>query len=114
MRNPYYPLPIKNTRRPRTEWISGPDPLIRDKYYAFLKHRSQAHYRRESYELDFEDWLEFWTDSNWQRRGRKGDSLCLIMRDPDFGWCRENCVVTTRRECARRIGQRRRSQTHDE
>lgn len=116
MRNPYYPLPQqgKTQRRKRTGWITGPDPKVRDKYYAFLKHRAQAKYRKESYELDFEDWLEFWTDSNWNRRGRGAYDVCLAMKDPDFGWCKENCIIINRKEQCQRVGGRRREQNNVE
>jgi len=111
MRKPYYPTPKSQSgRQRRTEWVTGTDPLTRDKYYAYLKHRAQAKYRRELYDLEFEDWLELWPDSLWHQRGRYSHSLCLAQRDPDFGWIRENCVVVNRGSQCKRTGSRR---THD-
>jgi len=107
MRKPYYPTPQTDSgRRRRDRWITGSDPVLRDKYYAYLKHRAQAKYRREHYELDFEDWLELWPDSKWHLRGRYSHSLCLTLLKPEFGWVRENCVVVNRGSQCKRIGGR--------
>lgn len=74
------------------------DPAKHIKYMPYLKHRSQAAYRLEDYELTFEDWLYFWPDSNWHRRGRLGHDLCLTRDNPDLPWNRSNCSVITRKE----------------
>lgn len=77
-------------------WCTGPDELKHEKYYAFLKHRSQAKYRCEPHDLTFEDWLEFWTDENYSQRGRSRDSLILAMSDPELGWTKSNLYITDR------------------
>ena len=79
-------------------WKSGPNPFIREIYYAYLKHRSQARYRGEEHLLTFQDWQEFWTEDRWQIRGRGHDDLVLTRTDPEAGWHKSNCELITRRE----------------
>lgn len=103
-----YIAPIKNIKvkgdglRGRytdpSTWKTGPNPLTREKYYAFLKHRSQASYRKETYNLSWEDWQSFWNDDDFVKRGRKVDDLCLTRYNFNLAWDIDNCVVCTRRE----------------
>lgn len=78
------------------KWIMGPDPLTREKYYAWLRHRCQARFRKEAYELSFDDWQKLWSDEDFVRRGRKADSLCLSRIDPKDSWSLDNCAIVTR------------------
>jgi len=78
-------------------WKSGPDPVVHAQYIAWLRARSQAHFRREPWDLTFDQYRELWHD-NWHRRGRTRDTLCLSRRDYDLGWCVDNCELLTRRE----------------
>jgi hypothetical protein len=82
----------------RDMWITGPDPIRRDKYYAYLNHKAQAKYRNETYQLEFEDWERLWTDENWHQRGRKLDNLLLCRWEWDEGWTVENVRVCPKRE----------------
>ena len=43
-------------------WTTGPCPIRRDKYYGWLKHRAQARYRNEYYDLEFEQFESLWKD----------------------------------------------------
>lgn len=79
-------------------WKTGPDPTRRDKYYAYLKHKSQANFRKEVYLLDWEDWEHIWTDSLWELRGRKIEDLCLTRTDFSGAWSTDNVIVCTRRK----------------
>jgi hypothetical protein len=90
----------KNPRAPRPhQWISGPDELTHEKYYAWHKHRSQAHYRGELHELTFDDWLVLWSDpEQWDNRGRQKDCWVLSRQDIEKSWSLENCVIITRYE----------------
>jgi len=99
-------------RRPRRrtpeKWRSGPDPVQHEMYYAWAKHRSQANYRGEAYELTFEDWQTIWADPElFLRRGRKPDDVTLTRRDPEQAWSLDNCVVMTRLEHLRKEMARR-------
>ena len=79
-------------------WVTGPDPLTHEKYYAFLKHRAQAKFRNEDYCLTWDDWQELWDDETYLKRGRSADSLCLSRLDFESGWTRCNVHVISRRE----------------
>ena len=93
----------KGTNRPGRcvdpdSWCTGPDPVRHDKYYAYLKHRAQARYRKEAYSLTWDDWEQLWPDDLWSQRGRSAHNLCLHQRDLDAGWHRNNVEVTTRKQ----------------
>lgn len=88
---------IRNRRVNPDIWITGPDLMRREKYYAFLKHRCQCRYRGEDYQLTFEDWENFWPDDVYLRRGRSIDSLLLTRYDISEGWSVENCLIQDRK-----------------
>jgi len=75
---------LKPRSRPQ-QWCTGTDPQRRDNYYAYLKHRAQARYRKEPYGLTFSDWEQLWTPELQAQRGTTSESLCLRMLDPDMG-----------------------------
>lgn len=90
-------------------WISGPDPLAHDKYYAWLKHRSQARYRGEQYELSWDDWNSLWSNEDFAKRGRKNTDLCLARINQTESWNYANCHVVTRKDHLKRNGEFRKS-----
>lgn len=97
---------VKRSRRTTPElWVSGPDPIVHDMYYAWLKHKAQANYRHEEHELSWEDWLEIWTPDNWANRGRAATDLCLSRIDPYGAWAANNVQVVERREHLKRQGE---------
>ena len=64
---------------------------------AFVRSRSQAWFRNESWELTWEDYQVFWkTTSRWARRGRRNEDLVLTRLDPTKPWNRDNCCILTR------------------
>ena len=81
------------------------DPFERERYYAFTKHRAQAHYRREEYDLTHDDWCELWDRETFLQRGRGIDDLCLSRKDHTGAWCRENVHIVPRREHLKRNGE---------
>ena len=106
--NTYAPLgPIRH--HPDT-WKSGPDYLDHQKYYAWLKHKAQAAYRGESYELDWPDWQTIWKGDLWHSRGRGNYDLALTRIDSKKPWCMKNCELVTRLEQYRRQGIKRRGE----
>lgn len=82
------------------KWFSGPDPILHDWYNKWLKHRCQCVFRKEAYELSWEDFKSVWfpTDGSepWKSRGRSVDSLCLIRKDTALPWRRDNVEIVTR------------------
>lgn len=83
-------------------WKSGPCPLKHEKYYAWLKHRSQARFRGEHYELEWEDFDNIWSDQDFLKRGRKNSDFCLARIDPLESWSVDNCHVVTRQQHLKR------------
>jgi hypothetical protein len=86
-----------------TNWLSGPDPLMHDMYYAWAKHRSQANYRKEAYDLTWDDWQTIWANPvDFQNRGRKPEDLTLTRIDDDGAWTADNVEIMTRLEQLRK------------
>lgn len=84
-------------------WISGPDILTHEMYYAWQKHKAQANFRKEAHDLTWEDWLEIWhKPSEFLSRGRQPEDLTLTREDPMGAWTLSNCIVVTRLEQLRR------------
>jgi hypothetical protein len=81
----------------RSKWIKGPCPVRHDKYYAWLKHRSQANYRKEPYTLTWDQWETLWTDDLFLRRGKGPDSVCLTQLDRSIGWTIDNVEIIVRK-----------------
>ena len=103
------PLPTKLERDGKPgrhvnpdKWITGPDIVRRDKYYGFLRHRAQAKYRKEDYQLTFEQFESLWSNDDWFRRGKAIDKLCMSQINYDIGWVEGNVEVITRGEQLRR------------
>jgi hypothetical protein len=88
-------------------WITGPDPVLHDKYVAFLRARSQAHYRGELWTLTWDQWQEFWGE-DWHRRGRLPHQIRMSRRDWNQPWCLDNMVKMTQSEHNRHNAKRRR------
>lgn len=80
------------------KWKTGPDILVREKYYAWLKHRTQAKYRGEEHTISWDFWQNIWQDDVWFQRGRGGQSLILGRVDWDQGWHEHNVEIMTRRK----------------
>jgi hypothetical protein len=84
-------------------WISGPDILTHDMYYAWHKHRAQANFRKEPYHLTWDDWQKIWANPiDFQNRGRRPEDLTLTRIDDDGDWTMANVMVTTRLEQLRK------------
>jgi hypothetical protein len=88
-------------------WISGPDEVQHDMYYAWSKHRAQANYRNEPYTLTWADWQKIWANPiDFLNRGRKPDDLTLTRCDDDGAWSLDNVMVITRLEQLRKARDR--------
>ena len=84
-------------------WVSGPDLLTHDMYYAWQKHKAQARFRNESYALTWEDWQTIWANPvDFQNRGRKPEDLTLTRIDDDGAWTRDNVQIMSRLEQLRK------------
>lgn len=100
--------PLGPIRHYPDKWLSGPDYDNHQKYYAWLKHRSQAYYRQEGHLLTWTKWLELWPEEIWAQRGKRRHDLCLSRPDPELPWSDDNCEIITRQEQFNRQGLARR------
>lgn len=73
------------------------DELLRSQHLAWLRMKAQAVYRKEDFELTFEDFLNLWTNM-WEHRGRHPENYCLTRDDPDGAWDTKNTILVNRRE----------------
>lgn len=80
-------------------WKSGPDPVRHAQFTAWHRARAQAHYRGEEWEITFEEYADFWTQSGvWHQRGRTCECVLMSRVDPEKPWRIDNLFITTRRE----------------
>jgi hypothetical protein len=84
------------------KWIVGPDPVRREKYSAWLKHRAQARFRKEDYAITWPEWENLWSDDDFLRRGRQPTDLCLTRDDHKGAWDISNVRVAERSEHLKR------------
>ena len=83
------------------QWKMGPDPKIQDMYYAWMKRKAQAKFRKEEWELQWEDFYELWKDC-WHLKGRLADDVCMTRDDIEKPWSKENTIIISRREHLKR------------
>ena len=79
------------------KWKTGPDPVTHAKYNNWIQQRNQANYRREPWQLTFEQWCAVWGD-DWHRKGRGAQDLCMTRIDPSQAWHPDNVMLITRRD----------------
>jgi hypothetical protein len=72
--------------------------LAHEKHQAYLRARAQWNFRCEANTLTIDEFMEIWTDDLWLMRGRNPDDLCMVRRDNELAWSRENCVIISRYE----------------
>lgn len=94
--------PGKQGPRPNT-WKTGTDPVRHQQYNAFIQQRNQARWRGETWNLEFDQWVELWGDQ-WTNRGRSSENSCMTRSDDTQPWDANNAVVIRRSEHAHRSG----------
>jgi hypothetical protein len=85
--------------RPHLWKVQGEVP--HQQYIAFLRMRAQANFRRETFELTFEQFQDLWRGL-WDRRGRGSDDFCLTREDQTQKWCSNNTVCIRRTDHLRK------------
>lgn len=85
--------------RPHTWKVQGEIP--HKQYLAFLQMRAQANFRKETFQLTFEDFQELWKE-HWANKGRGNDQYCLSRHDPLGEWTMNNVVCMPRIDHLRR------------
>jgi hypothetical protein len=63
--------------------------------------RAQANYRRELFELTFEQYQTLW-QKHWHRKGRGTEDYCLTREDPLGAWVLDNVLCVPRVDHLRR------------
>ena len=86
--------PAKGKPRPHT-WKIGPDPVRHARYFIWLQQRNQARFRKETWDLTFDQWLEVWGEMILQR-GRKKNDYCMTRWDPEGPWDSKNAYIIKR------------------
>lgn len=94
-------------------WKHGSDPHVHDSYYAFLKHRSQARFRNEPYDLTFDQWQVLWPEELLAQRGRFIHSLVITRIDWEQGWSEHNVQIVTKQAQLIIAGQQRKKKRRD-
>jgi hypothetical protein len=100
---------------------SGPRPhcwkvqgeLNHQQYLAWLQMRAQANYRKEKFELTFEDFQSLW-QGHWYQKGRGAEHYCLTRTNPDGTWCKDNVNCIPRVEHLRRQKLYKKERQHDQ
>jgi len=82
-------------------WKSGTDPQRHEQYTQWLRQRAQANYRKEVWDLSFDDFVEIW-GQDWCHRGRASEDLCMTRDDYDQPWHKTNVDIVPRHEHVRR------------
>ena len=79
---------------PRPQCWKVPGEIPHQQYLAFLQMRAQANYRKETFNLTFEDFQQLWL-GKWDQKGRSNTSYCLTRIDPNGSWDRSNtqCIL---------------------
>ena len=82
-------------------WCTGPDPLRHEQYTQFLRQRAQARFRKEGWEIEFDEFCTIW-GTDWCHRGRASEELCMTRDDYDLPWHKNNVTIVPRHEHVRR------------
>ena len=85
--------------RPHVWKVQGDIP--HKQYLAFLQMRAQANYRKEEFNLSFEEFQAVWRDK-WDMKGRGVDDYCLTREDPEGPWDIKNVICLLRVDHLRR------------
>lgn len=80
----------------------GPKPFKQDEFtqdrrLVWSRSQCQARFRKEPWQLSFEDFCKIWnSEILWNQRGKLPDSLVMTRRDYDLPWSVENCCLIRR------------------
>lgn len=85
--------------RPHVWRVQG--ELNHEQYCAWLQARAQAQYRKEIFELTFEDFQLLWA-GKWDQKGRGANNYCLTRKDPRLPWNIDNSICMNRKDHLRR------------
>ena len=78
-------------------WKSGPDPEKHKHYAVYMQQKNQAQWRKEIWELSYDEWYELWGDQVGNRGRGVGKSM-LFRLDKRLPWRLGNCVIMRNRD----------------
>lgn len=81
---------------PRPHVWKVPGEIPHQQHRAWSQSRAQAHFRKEPWDLSFEQFQQLWGDQ-WSQRGRGQDDLCLCRLDPQGSWHPDNLEIMVRK-----------------
>jgi hypothetical protein len=88
-----------------TRTRTHPDPVDHLLFTQWHRHRAQAHYRGELYELTAEQYQQWWRhEDRYLRRGRVAGSIVMARCRSDQPWHRDN-ITAISREHLNRVNQ---------
>ena len=65
---------------------------------AYSRAKAQAKFRGDVWALTITDFWDIWEHSGaWEHRGRKPHQYCMVRKEDLAPWCKENCIIVTRR-----------------
>ncbi len=81
----------------KTKTRTYQDPLKHKQFTAWMRMKSQAIFRKEGWDLSFDEFLTLWTPY-WSRRGRASTAYCLTRTDITLPWSITNTTAMIRRD----------------
>jgi hypothetical protein len=70
--------------------------LDKQKRLAWARMKAQAKFRKEEWDLSWEDFIILWTDDLWEKRSKKSNGLVMMRTDIDKPWQFDNVVIIAR------------------
>ena len=74
---------------------ANPDRDLQNKRNIFHRQKAQAKYRKEVWNIDYDQWWGLW-EPYWDLRGRCPTDYCMRQLDPQLGWEMPNVEVCER------------------
>lgn len=75
------------------------DPILKDLRRRYIRAKSQANFRGQQWQLEFEDFCELWKENQYYLiRGRSPESYQLCRVDQNGAWHKDNVIIKTRRQ----------------
>lgn len=84
--------------RPHT-WLIGAEAgeYKHDMYLPWLRAKAQANFRKEGWDMTFEQFYDLWKN-DWHNRGRLAENMCMTRKNDTIPWTAENTILITRLE----------------
>ena len=74
------------------------DPISQAYHLKYMRHKAQAKYRREEYELTLDEYMSIWLESPYlDNHGRTSSAHCMIRINEDLPWRLDNVEIVPRK-----------------